>query len=244
MNGTGVRRERSRSSAALGQRQRGHAGRRGQALLGARVGVVHAPVADLERHAAERGHAVGHQQHRRRDAARRPARPADAPRRSRSRRAPPPSGARADGRRASRAGARSAPPRPSRLPPARPARPAARRSRRCAPRRSPSGPRSPCRRARAGSPGRPPSPPCRWTAAAARGRRARGRRAAASPARRAGCRAARGPGGRAWACASPRSRRDPRWSGRGRRAAAPRAGARGDRCACALACRSVACEAS
>ena len=57
-----MRREREPLERPLGHRDRRHAGRRGEALLGARVGEVHAPGAHLERHAGERGHAVGHQE--------------------------------------------------------------------------------------------------------------------------------------------------------------------------------------
>ena len=47
---------------ALGDRHRRHPRRRREALLGAGVGAVDAPAVELERDAAERGHAVGHQQ--------------------------------------------------------------------------------------------------------------------------------------------------------------------------------------
>ena len=151
----------------------------------------------------------------------RPARRAGAPLRSRSRRGRPRPAGHRDAGRAPRSGAsfgthspqsaltsttmRAVAPRDLGDPPAE--EPALRR-------------RSPCRRARAGSRCRPPCRRCRCSAAAARARRASGRRAAACPPPRAGSRAGRGRGGRASACASPRARRGRRWSVRGRRAVA------------------------
>ena len=48
---------------AVGDRDRRHAGRRADALLRARVGEVDSPGVEVEPDAAERGDAVGHQQH-------------------------------------------------------------------------------------------------------------------------------------------------------------------------------------
>ena len=109
---TGWTRARIRSSAAVGDGHRGHPGRRAQALLGARVGVVDPPAVEVERRrrparsrsrpsAAPRGRA-----------ARGPARPADARLRWRSRRGRRPAGEPRDAHRAPPAAprwARSAP---------------------------------------------------------------------------------------------------------------------------------------
>ena len=232
-----VERERHRRAARaqplhrpLGHRHRRHPGRRRQALLGARVGEVHAPVAHLERHAGERGDAVGHQQRvavaqQGAELGQRVLDPGrglgmhhgDHPRPGFVDRAPP----------SVRRSKRTHPSRPSTCHHAR--RHGAERSQRSAGRRSRTGRRSPCRPAPRGSRSRPPCRPCPCSGAAAPGRPASGTRAAAGRRRRAGSRASSGRGGRASAASSRRARRDPRSSGRGRRAAALAVEAGGER---------------